>query len=110
MDLSQPVEHWGYKRYRLAEHHAISGLDCSATPVLIGHVAAATARIRVGGGGVMLPNRASLVVADKFGTLEALYPGRIDLGLGRYPGGADYTMRALRRDLRQSGDDFPALL
>jgi luciferase family oxidoreductase group 1 len=99
----------GFKRYWLAEHHSISGLACSATPVLIGHVAAATKTIRVGSGGVMLPNHAPLVVAEQFGTLEALYPGRIDLGLGRAPGGDAHTMRALRRDLRQTGDDFPAL-
>ena len=108
--LAQHVEQWGYKRYWLAEHHSIPGLACSATPVLIGHVAAATKTIRVGSGGVMLPNHAPLVVAEQFGTLEALYPGRIDLGLGRAPGGDFQTMRALRRDLRQSGDDFPALL
>jgi luciferase family oxidoreductase group 1 len=110
VDLAQHVEQWGYKRYWLAEHHSIPGLACSATPVLIGHVAAATKTIRVGSGGVMLPNHAPLVVAEQFGTLEALYPGRIDLGLGRAPGGDFQTMRALRRDLRQSGDDFPALL
>jgi luciferase family oxidoreductase group 1 len=104
------VEQWGYKRYWLAEHHSISGLACSATPVLIGHLAAATKTIRVGSGGVMLPNHAPLVVAEQFGTLEALYPGRIDLGLGRAPGGDFQTMRALRRDLRQNGEDFPALL
>ena len=110
VDLAQQVERLGYKRYWLAEHHSISGLACSATPVLIGHVAAATKKIRVGSGGVMLPNHAPLVVAEQFGTLEALYPGRIDLGLGRAPGGDSQTMRALRRDLGQSGDDFPALL
>ncbi len=110
VDLAQHVEQWGYKRYWLAEHHSIPGLACSATPVLIGHVAAATKAIRVGSGGVMLPNHAPLVVAEQFGTLEALYPGRIDLGLGRAPGGDPQTMRALRRDLRQSGDDFPELL
>jgi luciferase family oxidoreductase group 1 len=110
VDLARHVEQLGYKRYWLAEHHAIPGLACSATPVLIGHVAAATKTIRVGSGGVMLPNHAPLVVAEQFGTLEALYPGRIDLGLGRAPGGDFATMRALRRDLRQSGDDFPALL
>ena len=110
VDLAQHVEEWGYKRYWLAEHHSIAGLACSATAVLIGHVAAATKTIRVGSGGVMLPNHAPLVVAEQFGTLEALYPGRIDLGLGRAPGGDFQTMRALRRDLRQSGDDFPALL
>jgi luciferase family oxidoreductase group 1 len=110
VNLAQHVDQWGYKRYWLAEHHSIPGLACSATPVLIGHVAAATKTIRVGSGGVMLPNHAPLVVAEQFGTLEALYPGRIDLGLGRAPGGDPQTMRALRRDLRQSGDDFPALL
>jgi len=110
VDLAQHVEQWGYKRYWLAEHHSISGLACSATPVLIGHVAGATKTIRVGSGGVMLPNHAPLVVAEQFGTLEALYPGRIDLGLGRAPGGDFQTMRALRRDLQQSGEDFPALL
>ena len=110
VDLAQHVEQWGYKRYWLAEHHSISGLACSATAVLIGHVAAATKTIRVGSGGVMLPNHAPLVVAEQFGTLEAIYPGRIDLGLGRAPGGDFQTMRALRRDLQQGGEDFPALL
>jgi luciferase family oxidoreductase group 1 len=110
VDLAQHAEQLGYKRYWLAEHHSISGLACSATPVLIGHVAAATKTIRVGSGGVMLPNHAPLVVAEQFGTLDALYPGRIDLGLGRAPGGDFQTMRALRRDLQQSGEDFPALL
>src|SRR6267143_202738 len=110
VDLARHVEQWGYKRYWLAEHHSISGLACSATSVLIGHVAGATKTIRVGSGGVMLPNHAPLVVAEQFGTLEALYPGRIDLGLGRAPGGAFQTMQALRRDLHQTGDDFPALL
>src|SRR5580658_3251946 len=110
VDLAQHAEKWGYRRFWLAEHHSIEGLACSATPVLIGHVAAATETIRVGSGGVMLPNHAPLVVAEQFGTLEALYPGRIDLGLGRAPGGDFATMRALRRDLHQSGDDFPALL
>ena len=110
VDLAQNAERLGYKRYWLAEHHANAGLACSATPVLIGHVASATRKIRVGSGGVMLPNHAPLVVAEQFGTLEALYPGRIDLGLGRAPGGDPHAMRALRRDLRQTGDDFPALL
>jgi len=110
VDLARHVERLGYKRYWLAEHHSISGLACSATPVLIGHVAAATKTIRVGSGGVMLPNHAPLVVAEQFGTLEALYPGRIDLGLGRAPGGDFQTMRALRRDLGQTGEDFPGLL
>ena len=110
VDLAQHVERLGFKRYWLAEHHSIAGLACSATTVLIGHVAAATKTIRVGSGGVMLPNHAPLVVAEQFGTLDALYPGRIDLGLGRAPGGDFQTMRALRRDLQQSGDDFPQLL
>src|SRR5450755_4583153 len=110
VELAQQVEQLGYKRYWLAEHHSISGLACSATPVLIGHVAAATKTIRVGSGEAMLPNHAPLVVAEQFGTLEALYPGRIDLGLGRAPGGDALTMRALRRDLHQTGDDFPVLL
>ncbi len=110
VDLAQHVEQWGYKRFWLAEHHAIDGLACSATSVLIGHVAGATKTIRVGSGGIMLPNHAPLVVAEQFGTLAALYPGRIDLGLGRAPGGDFATMRALRRDLHQSGDDFPELL
>jgi luciferase family oxidoreductase group 1 len=110
VDLARHVEQWGYRRYWLAEHHAISGLACSATSVLIGHVAGATKTIRVGSGGVMLPNHAPLVVAEQFGTLEAMYPGRIDLGLGRAPGGDFHTMRALRRDLQQTGDDFPVLL
>jgi luciferase family oxidoreductase group 1 len=110
VDLAQHVERLGYTRYWLAEHHSIAGLACSATSVLIGHIAAATKTIRVGSGGVMLPNHAPLVVAEQFGTLDALYPGRIDLGLGRAPGGDLQTMRALRRDLGQNGDDFPALL
>lgn len=110
VQLAQHVERHGYRRFWLAEHHSIEGLACSATPVLIGHVAGATSTIRVGSGGVMLPNHAPLVVAEQFGTLEAIYPGRIDLGLGRAPGGDFHTMHALRRDLRQSGDDFPELL
>lgn len=110
VDLARHVERLGYHRFWLAEHHSIEGLACSATPVLIGHVAGATSTIRVGSGGVMLPNHAPLVVAEQFGTLDALYPGRIDLGLGRAPGGDFHTMRALRRDLRQTGDDFPELL
>src|SRR6202035_1355009 len=110
VELARQVEQLGYKRYWVAEHHAIQGLACSATPGLIGHIAAATKTIRGGSGGVMLPNHAPLVVAEQFGTLEAIYPGRIDLGLGRAPGGDFATMQALRRDLGQNGDDFPALL
>jgi len=103
VELARRVEQLGYKRYWVAEHHSIQGLACSATPVLIGHIAAATETIRVGSGGVMLPNHSPLVVAEQFGTLEAMYPGRIDLGLGRAPGGDFQTMRALRRGLAQDG-------
>lgn len=110
VDLARHVEALGYKRFWLAEHHSIEGLACSATPVLIGHVAGATTTIRVGSGGVMLPNHAPLVVAEQFGTLEAMYPGRIDLGLGRAPGGGAAAMGALRRGLNHTGKDFPALL
>jgi luciferase family oxidoreductase group 1 len=110
VDLARHVEHLGYQRYWLAEHHNIPGLACSATSVLIGHIAGATSTIRVGSGGIMLPNHAPLVVAEQFGTLDALYPGRIDLGLGRAPGGDFFTMHALRRDNQQTGDDFPALV
>ena len=110
VELARHVEQLGYKRYWVAEHHAIQGLACSATPVLIGHIAAATKTIRVGSGGVMLPNHAPLVVAEQFGTLEAIYPGRIDLGLGRAPGGDFQTMRALRHGLAQDGNDFPSLI
>ncbi len=110
LDLAQHVERWGYKRFWLAEHHNIAGVACSATSVLIGHVAAGTAKIRVGSGGIMLPNHAPLVIAEQFGTLEALYPGRIDLGLGRAPGGDFAVARALRRGLNSTGDDYPDLL
>ena len=110
VDLAQHVEKWGYQRFWLAEHHGIAGLACSATAVLIEHVANATKSIRVGSGGIMLPNHAPLVVAEQFGTLDALYPGRIDLGLGRAPGGDFHTMFMLRRDNARSGDDFPELL
>ncbi|MDY0055006.1 MAG: LLM class flavin-dependent oxidoreductase [Methyloversatilis sp.] len=105
--LARHVEALGYRRYWLAEHHNMDGIASSATAVLIGHVAGHTARIRVGSGGVMLPNHAPLVVAENFGTLATLYPGRIDLGLGRAPGADRATMRALRRDLAGNGEDFP---
>lgn len=110
VETARHVEKLGYKRFWLAEHHSISGLACSATPVLIAHIANATKSIRVGSGGVMLPNHAPLIVAEQFGTLESLFPGRIDLGLGRAPGSDMATMRALRRDLGHSGDEFPELL
>ena len=110
VETAQHVERLGYTRYWLAEHHSIAGLACSATSVLIGHVAGKTSTIRVGSGGVMLPNHAPLVVAEQFGTLASLYPNRIDLGLGRAPGSDQPTMRAMRRDLRATGDEFPELL
>ncbi|MBW8470518.1 MAG: LLM class flavin-dependent oxidoreductase [Thiobacillus sp.] len=104
---AQHAEALGFTRYWLAEHHNMSGIASSATAVLVGHIAGATQRMRVGSGGVMLPNHAPLVVAEAFGTLAELYPGRIDLGLGRAPGTDPLTMRALRRDRRETEDDFP---
>lgn len=104
---AQHVEALGFKRYWLAEHHNMPGIACSATAVLVGHIAGATRTMRVGSGGVMLPNHAPLVVAEAFGTLAELYPGRIDLGLGRAPGTDALTMRALRRDRVEHEDDFP---
>jgi luciferase family oxidoreductase group 1 len=110
VDLARHVEALGYKRFWLGEHHSIEGLACSATPVLIGHVAGATRAIRVGSGGVMLPNHAPLVVAEQFGTLDAIYPGRIDLGIGRAPGGGSAAAGALRRGLNHTVKNFPGLL
>lgn len=101
------AEALGFTRYWLAEHHNMPGIASSATAVLVGHIAGATNRIRVGSGGVMLPNHAPLIVAEAFGTLATLYPGRIDLGLGRAPGTDRVTMRALRRDRIESEEDFP---
>jgi len=101
------AEALGFTRYWLAEHHNMPGIASSATAVLVGHIAGGTRRIRVGSGGVMLPNHAPLVVAEAFGTLAEMYPGRIDLGLGRAPGTDRITMRALRRDRVESEDDFP---
>ncbi|WP_299824755.1 LLM class flavin-dependent oxidoreductase [uncultured Pontibacter sp.] len=107
LNLAQHVERLGYNRYWLAEHHNMQGIASSATSVLIGYIAGGTSKIRVGSGGIMLPNHAPLVVAEQFGTLETLYPGRIDLGLGRAPGTDQLTARALRRDLMESVEDFP---
>ena len=107
VDLAQHVERWGYRRFWLAEHHGMPGIASAATAVLIGHVAGATSTIRVGAGGIMLPNHSPLVIAEQFGTLEALYPGRIDLGLGRAPGSDQITSRALRRTLATDPDAFP---
>ena len=107
LDLAQHAETWGFTRYWLAEHHNMAGIASAATSVLIGHIAGGTSTIRVGSGGIMLPNHAPLVIAEQFGTLETLYPGRIDLGLGRAPGTDSATVRALRRDPFTSGRDFP---
>ncbi len=107
IDLARHAEGLGYRRYWLAEHHNMPGIASAATAVVIGHVAAATSRIRVGAGGIMLPNHAPLVIAEQFGTLAALHPGRIDLGLGRAPGTDMLTARALRRNLEAGVDSFP---
>lgn len=107
LSLAQHVENWGYKRYWLAEHHNMVGVASSATAVLVGYIAAGTKTIRVGSGGVMLPNHAPLVVAEQFGTLGSIYPGRIDLGLGRAPGTDQLTAAALRRNLKGGEMDFP---
>ncbi|MCX7278291.1 MAG: LLM class flavin-dependent oxidoreductase [Burkholderiales bacterium] len=106
-DLAQHAEAWGYQRYWLAEHHGMRGIASAATAVVMGHVAAATRTIRVGAGGIMLPNHSPLVIAEQFGTLESLFPGRIDLGLGRAPGSDQVTSRALRRDLQTDAQQFP---
>lgn len=105
--LAQAVERLGFKRYWLAEHHNMESVASSATSVLIGYIAGGTSTIRVGSGGIMLPNHAPLVVAEQFGTLASLYPGRIDLGLGRAPGTDQVTARALRRNYMESAQDFP---
>ncbi|UKS24345.1 LLM class flavin-dependent oxidoreductase [Paenibacillus sp. HWE-109] len=110
LDLAQHAEKWGYHRYWLAEHHNMPGIASSATSLIISHVASGTKKIRVGSGGIMLPNHAPLVIAEQFGTLESLYPGRIDLGLGRAPGSDQPAMRALRRGLGSDGHDFPEML
>lgn len=104
---AQHVENLGFTRYWVAEHHNLQGVASSATAVLVGHIASGTQRIRVGSGGIMLPNHAPLTVAEAFGTLAELYPGRIDLGLGRAPGTDPTTMRALRRDRVETEEDFP---
>lgn len=108
LDLARKVEEFGYERYWLAEHHNSPGVASSATSLLIGYIAGGTSKIRVGSGGIMLPNHVPLVVAEQFGTLESLYPGRIDLGLGRAPGTDPVTARALRRNVGGSGEDFPS--
>ncbi|MBO9540587.1 LLM class flavin-dependent oxidoreductase [bacterium] len=107
LDLARQAERWGYHRYWLAEHHNMTGIASAATAVVIGHVAGGTSTIRVGAGGIMLPNHSPLVIAEQFGTLATLYPDRIDLGLGRAPGTDQATARALRRYLAGSADSFP---
>jgi luciferase family oxidoreductase group 1 len=107
LDLAQHAEKWGYRRFWVAEHHNMPGIASAATAVLIGYIAGGTSTIRVGAGGIMLPNHAPLQVVEQFGTLESLYPGRIDLGLGRAPGTDPAAARALRRTLHSNPDEFP---
>lgn len=107
LELARHAERCGYRRFWLAEHHGMPGIASAATAVLIGHVAGGTSTIRVGAGGIMLPNHSPLVIAEQFGTLESLYPGRIDLGLGRAPGSDLPTAQALRRNLATDPDEFP---
>lgn len=107
LELAQQAEKLGFTRYWLAEHHNMPGIASAATSVVIGHVAAGTSTIRVGAGGIMLPNHSPLVIAEQFGTLASLFPGRIDLGLGRAPGTDQMTAHALRRNLESSANDFP---
>src|SRR6476660_8166136 len=107
LDLAQHAEKWGYRRFWVAEHHNMPGIASAATSVVIGHIAGGTKTIRVGSGGIMLPNHSPLVIAEQFGTLASLYPDRIDLGLGRAPGTDVLTARALRRDMASSSDRFP---
>ena len=107
LNLAQHAERWGYQRYWLAEHHGMAGIASAATAVVMAHVAGGTSRIRVGAGGIMLPNHSPLVIAEQFGTLESLFPGRIDLGLGRAPGSDQATARALRRDMNADPNEFP---
>jgi luciferase family oxidoreductase group 1 len=107
LDLARHVEALGYQRYWMAEHHNLPGIASAATAVALAHVAAGTHSIRIGAGGVMLPNHAPLLIAEQFGTLAALHPGRVELGLGRAPGSDQITAQAIRRNLHASGDDFP---
>jgi len=107
LDLARHVEALGYRRYWMAEHHNLPGIASAATAVALAHIAAGTVHIRIGAGGIMLPNHAPLLIAEQFGTLAALHPGRVDLGLGRAPGSDQVTARAMRRTLQSSGDDFP---
>lgn len=110
LNLAQNAERLGYNRFWLAEHHSMPGIASAATSVVIGYVAGGTSTIRVGSGGIMLPNHPPMLIAEQFGTLESLYPGRIDLGLGRAPGSNQATARALRRDIGDDGSEFPRQL
>ena len=105
--LARHVEALGYARYWMAEHHNLPGIASAATAVALAHIAAGTTKIRIGAGGVMLPNHAPLMIAEQFGTLAALHPGRVELGIGRAPGSDQVTARAMRRNLQSSGDEFP---
>src|ERR1700734_1515144 len=107
LDLARHADRWGYTRYWLAAHHQMVGTASGAPAVTIGYIAGGTQRIRVGSGGIMLPNHAPIVIAEQFGTLASLYPGRIDLGVGRAPGTDPLTMHALRRGTPESVDSFP---
>ena len=107
LDLARHAERWGYRRYWLAEHHNMPGIASAATSIVIAHVANGTSTIRVGAGGIMLPNHSPLTIAEQFGTLESLFPGRIDLGLGRAPGADGVTARAMRRNAADAADAFP---
>ena len=107
LDLARHAEDWGYRRYWLAEHHNMVGVASAATAVVVGHVLAGTKHLRVGAGGVMLPNHSPLVIAEQYGTLAAMHPGRVDLGVGRAPGTDQLTAHALRRDLESNADNFP---
>ena len=106
-DLAQHAERWGYHRFWVAEHHNMSGIASAATALVIQHIAAGTSTIRVGAGGIMLPNHAPLIIAEQFGTLEGLFPGRVDLGLGRAPGTDQATAYAMRRNLSSDANQFP---
>src|SRR5262249_39699973 len=107
LDLARHVEALGYQRFWMAEHHNLPGIASAATAVALAHVAAGTSTIRIGAGGIMLPNHAPLLVAEQFGTLAALHPGRVELGLGRAPGSDQVTNQAIRRNLYGDVDDFP---
>src|SRR6201985_3281139 len=107
LDLARHVEALGYQRFWMAEHHNLPGIASAATAVALAHVAAGTDRIRIGAGGIMLPNHAPLVIAEQFGTLAALHPGRVELGLGRAPGSDQITAHAMRRTVHNTGEEFP---